>query len=215
MEEDIRAGMPLRLVYAYPLYTCNVRFDMKQDFFSTEMFVRDRSGGPQIPAIGRQDSLCAVPLVCSARWIREMNQESAVTRDVKCPGTTSIGGHEVSFQGVVRNMVFTLKGLTFRRDVWVCDQLDYLYDFVFGASFIKQNFRLLFQKMFRGTKNIFAGWFTKSKETPGKRIPTCSLTIADLKLRRRKKGGGGSKGQTGIRSRYPGESPPGQASCRA
>ncbi|KAF4541532.1 uncharacterized protein LTHEOB_8527 [Lasiodiplodia theobromae] len=149
VEKDIRARIPLRW-----------------EFFSTEMFVRDRSGGPQIPAIGRQDSLCAVPLICSFRWIREMNQESAVTRDVKCPGTTSITGHEVSFQGVVRNMVFTLKGLTFRRDVWVCDQLDSLYDFVFGASFIKQNFRLLFQKMFRGAKNIFAGWFTKRKETP-------------------------------------------------
>jgi hypothetical protein len=74
----------------------------------------------------------------------------------------SISGDLVSVQGVLRNVVFTIRGKTFRRDVYVSDCLDNLYDLVLGASLIRQLVQLS-----KTSKRLFAGWFARKKATTG------------------------------------------------
>lgn len=76
------------------------------------------------------------------------------------PGMMSVSGHEIQVDGILRNMVFNLKGstVTYRRDVFVCSQLDGWPDMVAGAKFIAEQFAVLFSK----AKKMFAA-FSVSK----------------------------------------------------
>jgi hypothetical protein len=88
-----------------------------------------------------------------------------ISRDFKDPGMMSVSGHEIRADGVLRNMVFNLKGstITYRRDVFVCSQLNGWTDIVAGAKFIAEQFAVLFSK----AKKMFASIFSFKKEKRG------------------------------------------------
>jgi hypothetical protein len=77
----------------------------------------------------------------------------------------SVSGHDIQVDGVLRNMVFNLKGstVTYRRDVFVCSQLNEWADMVAGATFMAEQFAVLFSK----AKTMFAGIFSFKKEKRG------------------------------------------------
>jgi hypothetical protein len=135
-----------------------------QDFFTRDIEFRSPSGTPNL-ARCRLDSQCEVPLLVSTHWARENNKLSQVSRDFKDPGMMSVSGHEIKVDGVLRNMVFNLRGstVTYRRDVFVCGDLDGWADMVAGAKFIAEQFAVLFSK----AKKMFAGIFSWKKEKKG------------------------------------------------
>lgn len=135
-----------------------------QDFFTRDIEFRSPSGTPNL-ARCRLDSQCEVPLLVSTHWARENNKLSQVSRDFKDPGMMSVSGHVIKIGGVLRNMVFNLRGstVTYRRDVFVCGGLDGWADMVAGAKFIAEQFAVLFSK----AKKMFAGIFSWKKEKKG------------------------------------------------
>jgi hypothetical protein len=82
------------------------------------------------------------------------------------PGVMSVSGHEIQVDGILRNMVFNLRGstVTYRRDVFVCSQLNEWTDMVAGAKFMAEAFAVLFSK----SKKMFAGIFSFKKEKRGR-----------------------------------------------
>jgi hypothetical protein len=107
-----------------------------QDFFTRDVEFRFPSGTPNL-ARCRLDSQCEVPLLFSTHWARENDKLSQVSRDFKDPGMMSVSGHEIKVDGVLRNMVFNLRGstVTYRRDVFVCGDLDGWADMVAGTKY--------------------------------------------------------------------------------
>jgi hypothetical protein len=144
-----------------------------KDFFVRDIEIRSQSGSPNL-ARCRLDSQCEVPLLVSEHWARENDKWPEVSSDFHDPGMQSVSGHKVQINGILRNMVFNLKGstVTYRRDVYVCQQLDFWADMVFGAKFIAEQFPILFSK----AKKMFAGIFGFRKEKPGKDIQTYSFS---------------------------------------
>ena len=104
----------------------------------------------------------------SEHWARENDKWHAVSSDFRDPGVQSVSGHKMQINGILRNMVFNLKGstVTYRRDVYVCPQLNTWADMVFGAKFMAEQFAVLFSK----AKKIFAGIFGFRKEKAGKKM---------------------------------------------
>jgi hypothetical protein len=111
------------------------------------------------------DTQSDISFAVSPHWMREAGRESEISTDFKPPATRSLSGHDISFSGIVRNMVFNIEGskTTYRRDFYVCDELDGVADFILGKHFIRDNLALLFGR----AKRIIAGWFRYKKETPG------------------------------------------------
>jgi hypothetical protein len=101
--------------------------------------------------------------------VQENDRFSEISRDFKDPGMMSVSSHDIQVDGIFRNMVFNLRGstATYRRDVFVCSQLDGWADMVAGAKFIAKEFAILFSK----AKRMFAGIFSFKKETRGMFFP--------------------------------------------
>ena len=81
----------------------------------------------------------------------------------------SVSGHEIQIDGVLRNVLFALSGstVTYRRDVYICKQLNGWADMVIGARFMAETIAMLFSK----AKYMFAGIFSSKKETAGTLSP--------------------------------------------
>ena len=98
------------------------------------------------------------------------------------PRVKTLGGSELSIQGVVRDMQFRLKGSnkTFRRDFFVSEALDDWYDFVLGKDFMKKNFDMLFRPGGKVQKMI-GGLFGSNRQSSSKysERPSCYIHAAD------------------------------------
>jgi hypothetical protein len=99
----------------------------------------------------------------SEHWANENGKLSQISRDVKDPGMQSVSGYKISIDGVLRNVFFNLSGptVTYRRDAYICKQLNGWADMVIGAKFMAEQFAVLFSK----AKKMFAGIFSWKKET--------------------------------------------------
>lgn len=98
----------------------------------------------------------------SARYAKELGRQHDIDQDFADPCLRSISGHLTPITGILRDVVFRLKGtsVTFRRDFYICDAIDDMVDIMFGASFITENFKLLFEKVkdFCSTFSIWRPW---------------------------------------------------------
>jgi hypothetical protein len=105
----------------------------------------------------------------SEHWANENGKLSQISKDFKDPGMQSVSGHKMLIDGILRNVVFNLRGstVTYRRDVYVCKQLNGWADMVIGAKFMAGQFAVLFSKV----KKMFAGIFGFKRETAGMRPP--------------------------------------------
>jgi uncharacterized protein with von Willebrand factor type A (vWA) domain len=103
----------------------------------------------------------------SARYAEQMNSGRNISTDFQDPCMRSVSGHITPMSGIIRDMVFRLKGtsVTLKRDVWVCDALDNIVDVMLGAQFIKEQFHLLFSRVKEFATSLFAGWFSSRKES--------------------------------------------------
>jgi hypothetical protein len=139
-----------------------------QDPFRREFRFRCRDKSSTMPGVCLLDSQSQIPLAVSKRWVMEAGHEAEISTDFKAPLTQSLSGHPITFNGIIRNMVFSPAGssVTYRRDFLVSDQLDTVADFIIGAKFMLEQWSVLFGKM----KKMIAGWFKHKKETPGKSI---------------------------------------------
>lgn len=121
-----------------------------------------------MPALANLDTGLKVPggLIMSSRYAKEIGMYLDISEDFVDPYMRSISGHHTPVTGVLRNVRFRLKGtsITFIRDFYVCDAIDGLVDIMIGASFIKNQLKLLFEKV-KGCLGTFATWFSTKKET--------------------------------------------------
>jgi hypothetical protein len=103
----------------------------------------------------------------SARYAEQVHGGRGISTDFQDPYMRSVSGHVTPMRGIIRDVVFRLKGtsVTLTRDVWVCDALDNIVDVMFGAQFIKEQFTLLFSRVKGFATNLFAGWFASRKES--------------------------------------------------
>lgn len=101
----------------------------------------------------------------SEKWVRENDKESEMSFDFRDPNVQSVSGHKLDFRGILRNNVFNLTGstVTYRRDIYVCRQLDNWTDMVIGAKFMADQFAVLFSK----ARKMFAAILPFRKEKPG------------------------------------------------
>jgi len=104
----------------------------------------------------------------SAQYAKEIGRYEDISRNFVDPCMKSISGHDTAITGVIRNVAFRLKGtsITFRRDFFVCDAIDGFVDIMMGASFIKDQFKLLFGRV-KEFFSTFATWFSTKKEDGG------------------------------------------------
>lgn len=144
--------------------------DIRKDLFDNrECVLADRNGRLVTPGLASLDTQLKVTngLVMSSRYATEIGLDQKISRDFVDPCLRSISGHITPVVGILRNVHFRLKGtsVTFSRDFWVCDAIDSVVDIMIGASFIAENFKLLFDR-FKSLCSTFAGWFSTKKETP-------------------------------------------------
>lgn len=101
----------------------------------------------------------------SSQYAKEIGMYHDISKDFVDPCMRSISGHRTTVTGILRDVRFRLKGtsVTFIRDFYVCDAIDGLVDIMIGASFIKDQFKLLFEKV-TGFFSTFATWFSTKKE---------------------------------------------------
>lgn len=66
--------------------------------------------------------------------------------------------------------------MTYRRDIYVCRQLNSWADMIIGAKFMAEQFTVLFSK----AKKMFAGIFSSRKEKPGMPMSNLSSFIFHL-----------------------------------
>lgn len=99
----------------------------------------------------------------SARYARHVLQRTDMSTEYVDPFLHSVSGHKTPISGVLRDVVFRLKGasVTFKRDIWVCDAIDGIVDVMLGAQFVAEHFNLLFARV----KSLFAGWFATARES--------------------------------------------------
>jgi hypothetical protein len=93
----------------------------------------------------------------SEHWANKNGKLSRISKDFKNPGIQSVSGHKIQIDGILYNVVFNLRGstVTYRRDIYVCKQLNGWADMVIGAKFMAEQFAVLFSK----AKKTFAGIF--------------------------------------------------------
>ncbi|KAJ9604041.1 metalloprotease [Cladophialophora chaetospira] len=141
----------------------------KDLFDDRDCLFPDADGRLVMPALANLDTQLKVTngLVMSSRYAKEIGRYDDISKDFVDPCLQSISGHITPVIGILRNMPFRLKGtsVTFHRDFWICDAIDSVVDVMVGASFIAENFKLLFDK-FQSLCSTFAGWFSTRKETP-------------------------------------------------
>ena len=165
--------------------TANPMFSPKESF-ERQLVVRSPSGKfLTMSGTSILDTQSDVPHAVSRHWVREAGREAEISTDFKAPATRSLSGHDIFFSGIVRNMVFNIQGsrMTYRRDFYVCDQLEGVADFILGKHFIRDNIALLFGK----AKKMIAGWFRHMKEKPGTSYLSCVSTRQKLMLHRRER----------------------------
>lgn len=102
----------------------------------------------------------------SAQYAKELDRYQDISQDFFDPCLQSISRHPTPVTGILRDVVFRLKGtsVTFKRDFFVCEAIDGLVDIMFGASFMKDQFKLLFERV-KECFSTFATWFTTKKES--------------------------------------------------
>jgi hypothetical protein len=126
-----------------------------------------------VPALANLDTGLKVPggLIMSSRYARELGRYQDISHEFADPCLRSISGHLTPVTGVLRDVVFRLKGtsVTFRRDFFICDALDDLVDIMLGASFIRDHFKLFFERV-RECFSTFATWFSTRKETKEEKV---------------------------------------------
>lgn len=105
-------------------------------------------------------------LIMSSYYAKELGRHQDISQDFVDPCLRSISGHMTPVTGILRDVAFRLKGssITFKRDFFICDAIDGLVDIMFGASFIKNQFKLLFERV-KECLGIFATWFSTKKES--------------------------------------------------
>jgi hypothetical protein len=106
----------------------------------------------------------------SSQYAKELGRHGDISQDFIDPCLRSISGHLTPVTGILRDVVFRLKGtsVTFKRDFFVCDAIDGMVDLMFGAHFIKNQFKLLFERV-KECFSTFATWFSTRKETEEER----------------------------------------------
>lgn len=147
----------------------HVHANARKDLFDDrECLFPDADGRLVMPGLANLDTQLKVAngLVMSARYAREIGRHGDISYDFVDPCLRSISDHITPVVGILRNMPFRLKGtsVTFHRDFWICDAIDSIVDIMVGASFIAENFKLLFEKV-KSLCSTFAGWFSTQKET--------------------------------------------------
>ncbi|KAI0863821.1 hypothetical protein F4860DRAFT_511711 [Xylaria cubensis] len=142
-------------------------------FDDRELLFQDEHGSLKASRLANLDTQLKIQkhagddLVMSAHCARDLGLFDRLSTDFDDPCLQSISGHSTAVLGVLRNVQFRLKGssVTFRRDFWVCESLNNIVDVMIGANFIKDNFKMLFEKV-KDCVSSFATWFSKKKETP-------------------------------------------------
>lgn len=142
---------------------------LQDPFDDRECLFEDENGQVKMPALANLDTGLKVPggLIMSTRYVKELGRYQDISKDFVDPYMRSISGHHTTVTGILRNVTFRLKGTsaTFIRDFYVCDAIDGLVDVMMGASFIKDHFKLLFEKV-KECFSTFATWFSTKKEDP-------------------------------------------------
>ncbi|KAI0901161.1 hypothetical protein F4806DRAFT_492050 [Annulohypoxylon nitens] len=143
-------------------------------FDGRELLFSDKHGGLKVPRLANLDTQLKInngsqdDLVMSSHCARELGIMDKMSTNFEDPCLQSISGHSTTVKGILRNVQFRLKGssVTFSRSFWVCDAINGIVDVMIGANFIKDNFKMLFEKV-KEFASSFATWFTKKKkETP-------------------------------------------------
>ncbi|KAI1762705.1 hypothetical protein GGR53DRAFT_403135 [Hypoxylon sp. FL1150] len=142
-------------------------------FDERELLFGNEHGSLKVPRLANLDTQLKInkgsgdDLIMSSHCARELGILGKMSTDFEDPCLQSISGHSTAVRGILRNVQFRLKGssVTFRRNFWVCDAINGVVDVMIGANFIKDNFRMLFEKV-KGCDSTFATWISKKKETP-------------------------------------------------
>lgn len=139
-------------------------YKTQDPFDDRECLFEGEDGKVTMPALANLDTGLKVPggLIMSSQYAEEIGMDHDISRDFVDPCMRSISGHHTPITGILRNVRFRLKGtsVTFIREFYICDAIDGLVDIVIGASFIKDQFKLLFETVFY----TFATWFSTKKE---------------------------------------------------
>ncbi|KAI0556221.1 hypothetical protein F4679DRAFT_578341 [Xylaria curta] len=142
-------------------------------FDDRELLFQDEHGSLKASRLANLDTQLKIQkhagddLVMSAHCAKDLGLFDRLSTDFDDPCLQSISGHSTAILGVLRNVQFRLKSssVTFCRDFWVCESLNNIVDVMIGANFIKDNFKMLFEKV-KDCVSSFATWFSKKKETP-------------------------------------------------
>ncbi|OAL40533.1 hypothetical protein AYO20_00269 [Fonsecaea nubica] len=141
-------------------------------FDGRECLFEDEKGSLKTPALANLDTGLKVPggLIMSSQYAKEIGRYQDISEDFVDPCLRSISGHLTPVTGVLRDVVFRVKGssVTFKRNFFVCDAIDGLVDIMFGAHFIIDQFTMLFGRV-KECLGTFATWFSTRKETNGER----------------------------------------------
>lgn len=137
-------------------------------FDGRECLFSDGKGNVRTPAMANLDTGLKVPggLIMSSQYAQELGRYQDISQDFVDPCLRSISGHMTPVTGILRDVVFRLKGtsVTFKRDFFICDAIDGMVDIMFGASFIKNQFKLFFERA-KDCISTFATWFSTKKES--------------------------------------------------
>ncbi|ETS76969.1 hypothetical protein PFICI_10843 [Pestalotiopsis fici W106-1] len=142
-------------------------------FDGRELLFDDGNGSLKAPRMANLDTQLKISkhkgddLVMSSHCAKELGLLGRISSDFEDPCLRSISGHSTAVKGILRNVQFRLKGgsVTFRRDFWVSDSINDIVDVMIGANFIKDHFKLLFERV-KECVSTFATWFSKKRETP-------------------------------------------------
>ncbi|MCJ1313075.1 hypothetical protein MMC25_006752, partial [Agyrium rufum] len=148
-------------------------------FDDREFLFQTADGKVKMPGLVNLDTGLKVPggMIMGLRYAKELGREHEIDRAFSDPCLRSISGHLTPITGILRDVVFRLKGSskTFRRDFYICDAIDDMVDIMFGASFIKEQFKMLFENV-KSLCSTFATWSPwKTKESAVERIDRQSL----------------------------------------
>ncbi|KAJ5557068.1 hypothetical protein N7494_000983 [Penicillium frequentans] len=138
----------------------------KDIFDGRECLFADGKGNLRTPALANLDTGLKVQggLIMSSQYAKDISRYQDISQDFDDPCLRSISGHPTPVKGILRDVTFRLKGasVTFKRDFFICDAIDGLADIMFGANFIKNHFRVLFERV---KECMFASWFSTKKES--------------------------------------------------
>ena len=162
-----RRGRGSRRNYAF-WTTYNARPNENDPFDNRECLFSGPDGKINKPALANLDTGLKVPggLIMPLRYAKQLGLADSISPNFTDPGMRSVSGHDICVTGVVRNVIFRLKGasVTFLRDFYVCDIIDDMVDIMAGAQFVSDQFNLLFGQVKKLFSTIFTTWFSTKKE---------------------------------------------------